>query len=235
MERMLCDHRVVERFVRPSGRSITVPPGIQLKPIIEASIPISTSDASALGEGDLAHANMRLEYSAATGRYEIAAFGIDRRNADIEITGSLWRTVRVRSITRAVIEIALPLWVEPITILRLRGMASAGKESLPLDLDGNDLLLLTAIVYRIAEISSENPALAVSETLGLKQRTATNWIQRARDAGYLSTLIDPADPRRVAEAIERQFPRFPKRSPEEIEEDLARLRRIPRRSRNGND
>lgn len=222
MARIVCDHRHMERLVETSGPSIAVPPGISLKPIIKASIPVATNDVGALSEDDLAHANFRLEYSETSSRYEIASFGLDRRNAAIEITGALWRTVRVHSIARSAIELALPVWVTPIT--RMRVDRVAGRLPDGLTLDTSDSLLLAATAYRVAEISNENAALAVAETLGLKQRTATNWIVRARDAGFMTTTSHAKDLRRIAEEIERHHPWATSRTPDESAEDLAPLR-----------
>lgn len=192
---------LMEQYVRQSGRSIVVPPGISIKPVIDASIPVATSDVGALSEGDLAHANFRLEYSESSGRYEIAAFGLDRRKAAIEITGALWRTVRVQGIVQTVIDLSLPLWTRPISDLR-RDREVGARDIPGLDGGGSDAILLTAVAYRIADISNENPALAVAETLGLKQRTATNWIQRARADGYLSSTDHEKQARRIAKVIE---------------------------------
>jgi hypothetical protein len=191
----------MEQYVRQSGRSIIVPPGISIKPVIDASIPVATNDVGALGEGDLAHANFRLEYSESAGRYEIASFGLDRRKAAIEITGALWRTVRVQGIVQTVIDMSLPLWTRPISDLRRD--RRVGARDIPGLVGGSsDAILLTAVAYRIAEISNENPALAVAETLELKQRTATNWIQRARTDGYLSSTDHEKQARRIAKVIE---------------------------------
>ena len=41
-------------------------------------------------------------------------------------------------------------------------------------------------VYRIAEAIRDAPAKAVADTMGLQQRTATNWINRAREEGLLN-------------------------------------------------
>jgi hypothetical protein len=191
----------MEQYVRQSGSSILVPPGISIKPVIDATIPVATGGVGALREGDLAHATCRLEYSESAARYEIAAFGLDRRKADIEITGALWRTVRVQEIIQTVIDISLPLWTRPISDLR-RDHGLSARDIPGLDSGSSDAILLTAVAYRIAEISNENPALAVAETLGLKQRTATNWIQRARGDGYLSSTDHEKQARKIARTIE---------------------------------
>lgn len=190
-----------EKLVTVSGRSLIVPPGLSLKPTITASIPVTLGDATARNEDELPHAQFRLEYSEAQGRYEIASFGLDRRAAPIEITGALWRTVRVHSIIRDAIQLALPLWTWPISELRHSRASSAPVNAPQYDAGDEDGLLVAAISYRMAEVANENPALAVAETLGLKQRTATNWIQRAKAAGYMSSVEHQRDGRRIADEI----------------------------------
>jgi hypothetical protein len=197
---------VLETTVKTSGASILVPPGISIKPVINATLPVSGMDIAAVPRGVAVHAKFRLEYSADAGHYEVASFGIDRADAPLEVNGAFWRTVRVQSIVRSVIEVALPIWTQPIVEMRgARGVRIDYRtpDYSPGDPDGH---LLTAVVYRVAEISSENPALAVAETLGLKQRTATNWIQRAREAGYLSSTEHQRDARRIAEELQRLNP-----------------------------
>lgn len=181
-----------------SGDSILVPPGIALRSTIEGSLPVGETDVGALGPRDIVDVKFRLEYSAASGTYEIASFGIDRRDASVEISGALWRTVRVHSIVRTAIELALPFWAQAIPRARFRRRDGVLKDPPRFEPSDPDGLLLAAMAYRVAEITSENPALAVAETLGLKQRTATNWIVRAREAGYLTSTEHEEAARRIA-------------------------------------
>jgi hypothetical protein len=203
--RNLCEDASVQKLVKSSGKGILVPPGIMVQPTIVAAIPTPLGGLEPDDEG-LARANFRLEYSEPKGRYEIAAFGIDRRNTPIEITGAFWRTVRVHSIVRPAIELALPSWTWPISALRTPRVSDTPAGITRLEARPEDGLLLAATAYRIAEISNENPALAVAETLRLKQRTATNWIQRARAAGYMTTSANESAVRRIAAEIERTNP-----------------------------
>lgn len=179
------------------GHSILVPPGISVKPIVEAAIRVGADEVGAFEGAERATANLRLEYSMDAGRYEIASFGIDRGDLPLEVSGALWRTVRVHAIASIAISRALPLWTIPLSVLRQR--RTAGTLTGPVDFHPTDesTLLLTAVTYRIAEISSETPALAVAETMGLKQRTATNWIARARAAGHMSITLDQDGARRA--------------------------------------
>jgi len=144
----------------------------------------------------------RLEYSENSGRFEVAAFGIDRAEIPLEVSGAFLRTVRVHAIARIGILAAIPSWaleLAQLRNLRTRGGLRSFADYAPSD---EEALLLTGLLYRIAEISGENPAQAVAESIGLKQRTATNWIRRARAAGYLTRTDFGTEARRVAKAIE---------------------------------
>lgn len=223
---MLWHHDLMqEKLATFSGRSVMVPPGLSLKPIINASIPVAVGDHVARSEDELAHAEFRLEYSANSGRYEIASFGIDRRSTPIEITGALWRTVRVHETIRMAIDLALPFWTHPVSMLRaIRSNPENSVDFFADDLADDDGLLLAALVYRIGQISNEKPALAVAETLALKQRTATNWIQRARNAGYMDTVDHEKDLRRIAKIIEPKVtPRV--LTPDEVTQHIAQMRK----------
>jgi hypothetical protein len=219
----------VTTLIKTSGRSILVPPGLSLKPTITATIPVAVGDEKVADEDELAHAQFRLEYSATASRYEIASFGIDRRQTSVVVTGALWRTIRVHETVRSAIEIALPSWTWPITALR-SARKYGSPHTAPVFTNGEeDELLLAALAYRIAEVSSETPALAVAETLALKQRTATNWIQRSRASGYMTSSDHQREGRRIAKEIELVNPWATPRTPEEAQEDLERLLQLKRK------
>ena len=231
---MLCHHgHMQERPIILSGKSLMVPPGLSLKPIIRASIPVAVDDPDPWSrtEEETAHAEFRLEYSETSGRYEIASFGIDRRRVPVEITGALWRKVRVHETIRMAIEQALPVWTRPIQMLRYSpSNSNHGVDFFVDDLPDEDGLLLAALVYRIGEISNEKPAMAVAETLVLKQRTATNWIQRARTAGYMDSPDYEKELRRIAKIIEPNVAPRPL-TPEEADAMLAKLKLSKKRER----
>ena len=185
----------------PSGTSVIVPPGIPLRPVVKGWARVRANQISALEEGQEVIATLRVEYAAATGRFEVAAFGLDRAEHPLEISGAFFRTVQVHAIAKQAIPAAVPSWAINLTwlrSLRSRGGLKSFPEFTPSD---SDEMLLTALVYRIAEISGENPAQAVADSIGLKQRTATNWIARARAAGYMTSTEHGAAARRLATAI----------------------------------
>jgi hypothetical protein len=205
----------VSDIVKVSGTSVVVPPGLAIPETIEGSLPVDSHDVGALAGAEIVTARCRLEYSRDAGRYEIAFFGLDRFDGSAKITGALWRTVRVHAIVRTVIELALPAWVAAFSQARFRrrdGKLALPREYKPSDPDG---LLLAALTYRVAEITGENPALAVAELLELKQRTATNWIARARDAGYLTSVDHESEARRLSHELWERMPFSPPRTDEE--------------------
>lgn len=186
----------------PSGTSIIVPPGIPLRPVVRGRTFARTRDIGALEGEQEVRVTFRLEYAESAGCFEVAAFGIDRATMPLEVSGAFLRTVRVHAIARIGILAAIPPWALQLAQLRnlhARGGLRSFPEFAPSE---EDALLLTGLLYRIAEISGENPAQAVAESIGLKQRTATNWIQRARAAGYLTSTDYGKASRRVAKAIE---------------------------------
>lgn len=203
--RMIWHHFSVNRFFRASGASVLVPPGIPIKPIIRGEMSVSQPLISALRYAQPAWISLRLEYSEQSGRFEIASFGIDRHDEDYEISGAFLRTVQVHAITKFALADALPSWGHVILQLG-QDRASAEARGLPqVKASDESALLLTAMVYRIAEISGENPVKTVAESLGLKLRTATNWIQRARNAGLMTSTEHAREARRIARKIEPYF------------------------------
>ncbi|GAA3204459.1 hypothetical protein GCM10017690_09850 [Microbacterium terregens] len=196
------DVRMEDSVFTPSGTSIIVPPGIPLRPVVRGRTFARTNDIGALEDEQVVRVTFRLEYSENTGCFEVAAFGIDRAESPVEVSGAFLRTVRVHAIARIGILAAIPSWA--LELAQLRNLHARGglRSFAEYDPSDEEALLLTGLLYRIAEISGENPAQAVAESIGLKQRTATNWIQRARTAGYLTSTDHGKAARRVAKAIE---------------------------------
>ena len=168
------------KAIRTRGQSILVPPGISLKPTIDGDTAVGARDVGALDRNEKVTAVFRLEYSPTVGRYEIASFGIDRGNLPLEVGDAFLDMVRVHAIVRAAVLEALPIWTFPVWMLRDRRRSNRLAKPVSFDLRHPDTLLLTALVYRVAELSDDKPVEAVAETLDLKLRTATNWV--ARDA-----------------------------------------------------
>lgn len=196
------DNNMTEHVFTPSGASIIVAPGIPLRPVVRGRTVVKSHGIGALEDGQEALVTFRLEYSEASGRFEVAAFGIDRAALPLEVSGAFLRTVRVHAITKIGILAAIPPWAHELAQLR-RLHARGGLRSFPeFSPSEDEALLLTGLIYRIAEISGENPVQAVAESIGLKLRTATNWIQRARAAGYMTSTEHQKAARRVLRSIE---------------------------------
>lgn len=228
--RTVWHHVDVSKTIRLSGRSILVPPGLSLKPIIEADMLVGRDDIVGLEEDEWARVRLRLEYSSDAGRYEIAEFALDRGQLPLEIGGALLRTVRVHAIARRAIAYSLPLWTIGVIMLRDKQRNGLLEDFAPFEPTHPETLHLTALVYRISEISNENPALAVAETMGLKQRTATNWIARARSAGYMTAVVDQPGARLIAMGLMEKMGIEPDISDEEHQAFLDSLI-----GRHGND
>ncbi|MFH8250518.1 hypothetical protein ACH3VR_09165 [Microbacterium sp. B2969] len=212
------DRRIQKAQISASGASIIVPPGIKLKPTVRGQILVGNEGAGALEGEQEVLVTFRIEYVESTGAFEVAAFGVDRLDNALEISGAFFRTVRVHAIANAGILAALPAWafeLAQLRHLRFRGGLRSFPDFRPTD---DEALLLTGLIYRIAEISGDNPALAVADAIGLKQRTATNWIQRARVAGYMTSTEHGAAARRLAKVI---YPFWSQHGREEWEASLA--------------
>lgn len=212
IERTLCqDVDVTSTFtIRSTDAAVLVPPGIAVRKFLAGEATLGNEDVDALPEGESVLVSFRLEYSLSTGRFEIAGFAVDRGESTIEISSAFLRTIRVHAITRVGIVAAFPEWshqLARLSQLRERGGLRSFADYAPTNVEA---LLLTGLLYRMAEISGENPALAVAESIGLKQRTATNWIQRARVAGYMTSTEHGAAMQDLAAAIQPFWDRFVK-------------------------
>lgn len=196
--------------IRSTDAAVVVPPGIVVRRFLRGEVTLRSEDVDGLPEGQSVEVSFRLEYSASTGRFEIAGFAVDRGESAIEITSAFLRTIRVHAITRVGIVAAFPEWAQQLgrlSQLGERGGLRSFADFAPTD---EEALLLTGLLYRMAEISGQNPALAVAEAIGLKQRTATNWIQRARAAGYMTSTEHRVAMEQLAATIEPFWDRFAK-------------------------
>lgn len=205
----MCDDlRMAKNILEGSGPTILVPPGIVLSRHVHGQLSVTSDDVSALDDGQEVVVTFRLEYSTTAGYFEVAAFGVDRGDSPTEISGAFFRTVRVHTIARRGVLAALPSWA--LELARLRHLRERGglRSFDDFMLTDEDALLLTGLIYRVAEVSGENPALAVAESIGLKQRTATNWIQRSRAAGYMESTSHGEAAQRLAKSIEPVWAQF---------------------------
>ena len=138
--------------------------------------------------------------------------------------GAFLRTVRVHAIVRSAVLAALPVWTFPVWMLRDRRRSNRLAKPVSFDLGHPDTLLLTALVYRVAELSDDKPVEAVAETLDLKLRTATNWVARARSAGHLTETLEQGEVRRISLGLIEARGIEPDISEKEHQEFLASVR-----------
>jgi hypothetical protein len=127
--------------------------------------------------------DLHLELDEARARYQIGAVKVSRRPNGPEVTSESLRTIPLRRLVRLAVEEAGDItgWSDQDAVL-LRpgdGVPFAGEG--PTDRN----LLAGAYVYAIAALSGGTPAKAVAEAFGIEQRTASNWVRKARDRGYL--------------------------------------------------
>lgn len=209
IERIVCENvRMTTFTMRSISASVVVPPGIAVREVIEGVATLGSDVVDELEGDQTVEVSFRLEYSESAGRFEVAAFAVDRAESTIEISGAFLRTIRVHAIARVGMMAALPEWAHQLARLdqlRVRGGLRSFDDFALAD---DEALLLTGLLYRIAEISGDNPALAVAESIGLKQRTATNWIRRSRDAGYMTSTEYGVEMQELAVAIEPFWERF---------------------------
>ncbi|QLD11369.1 hypothetical protein [Microbacterium oleivorans] len=184
-----------EQNIDREGEPITVAPGLRVFPVVRGRWRLGPDTVSALAEGQVIEANVSIEYSANAGRYRLTALDLRAPLDGPEITGALLRTVRVQEVVRAT---ALSAMEPAERMVRSDAVdaLSAAREASPIsDFAVPDAvsLLNIAMLYRSAEIASDNPGQAVAEFFGMQRRTAANWIARARRAGYFDHVVSEAE------------------------------------------
>lgn len=134
-------------------------------------------------------------YSEAHGHYRLEHLSVTAPE-DEEVTGVLLREVAPQRIMRWALAQAIKYtndddgtpyisrWARDYLTPQLGG--SDNVKMLPAE-GGPTVENIKAVaeVYRIAEVIRDAPAKAVADVMGLQQRTATNWINRARAEGFL--------------------------------------------------
>ncbi|PPF89275.1 hypothetical protein C5C03_04080 [Clavibacter michiganensis] len=172
------------------GERFRVKPGILLYPRVMWEGETSTVGQgwfADMAEGEQLEVFMEAVYSHEHGRYAVADLRLRSPDLSTEITGRLLRTVKVQVLLRLAVGMSAQPEDPSITVEqvwdRRREFFDAladGKRVSP----DEEILRSIAMTYRLAEVSNEPPAQAVAHHFDLQQRTATNWIRRAREAGY---------------------------------------------------
>lgn len=171
--------------IEVSGTPMVVPPGLVVHPTVRARWTLDADTVGALNVGESVDADVRIEYSPEAGRYELRALTLSSiAGAGPEITGALLRTVRVQRLLQTTALQSLAL-VDHLA----SSQAPLSPELADTPVPAEHLLAHVAVIYRAAEIASDNPGQAVAEQLGMQRRTAANWIARSRAAGYFDRII----------------------------------------------
>lgn len=134
-------------------------------------------------------------FDEARGHYLLEHLGVSAPE-DGEVTGVLLREIAPQRIMRWALARAIRYstdengaphisrWARDYLSPHLAGAENV--KMLPVEGGPNDEnIRAVAEIYRIAEAIRDAPAKAVADTLGLQQRTATNWINRAKTKGLL--------------------------------------------------
>jgi hypothetical protein len=119
-------------------------------------------------------------YDADSGRYTTSRLEVEAKPGR-EVTGEGLRMIAVAGLLRhAVAEKVAPLLQPSVTHPRDLGQAGPTTET----------LRHVAALYRLAVVLGDAPTQRVADTLGVPRSTASRWVTRSRDRGYL-TVVDP--------------------------------------------
>lgn len=136
--------------------------------------------------------DLGLELDEARARYQIRSVTVTQRPNGPEVTSESLRTIPLRRLVRLAVEEAGDItgWSDQDAVLLRPGDGAPFAKEGPTDPN----LLLAAYVYAIAALSGGAPAKSVAEAFGIELRTASNWVRKARERGYLD--IESDKPRR---------------------------------------
>lgn len=179
--------------VEGAGELLRVYPGIAIAPVVRAKGPL----ASAPVGGDPAvttttHAGNYLlaieaAYAENLGHYTLRTLALEAAGDD-DVTGAVLRTVAPLAVMRwflpRTFEIEPSKLSVPVVDFIAPELKQYRRPSTVRQAPGFALEDIGTI-YSVARIVRYPPAKAVAETLELQQRTATNWIAKARSKGLL--------------------------------------------------
>ena len=157
-------------------------------------------DAHAVFEGEVDDARMRVELDLVadqlaqdgapspfvTTAVRVSHAGIGRKLGWRGITSTLFRKIPVAGLSESAgREMNERLKGRGVVRERnseaLRKLAKRGPKD-------DEVLRLVGQLYTEALVGSPSPARDIAERLGLSQATATRWIRKSRDRGYISAL-----------------------------------------------
>jgi len=134
-------------------------------------------------------------------RYVLHGMAIERDDPAIELTGTLLRTVPIHELMRSATQQAK---VKPLDRGNFK-ICPAGEfvpteiESLIQQGPSPQTLEVVARHYRVAEVIGLKPAAYIQRFMGIPYPTVSNWISRAKAAGFFPTAESLSDDRRKLE------------------------------------
>ena len=138
-------------------------------------------------------------------RYVLHGMAIKRDDPAIEVTGTLLRTVPLHEFMRSA---TLKANVKPLDRGNFK-ICKAG-EFVPTDIESllqqgpsPQTLEIVARHYRVAEVVGLKPAVYIQDFLGIPYPTVSNWISRAKTAGFFPSEESLSDDRRK---LEERYP-----------------------------
>lgn len=153
------------------GENVVIGVGDEL--VVPRHIEI-TAEAQNAEEQNIA---MSAEYNERTGRYECRSLTVSASDGG-EVTGETLRAVPVAMVLHTGISSAL----QAFTLLSMGPVPEDITEGGPT----TRALKWVAYLYRVALIFGEPPIPAVAKALELPKSTASRWVTRARDRGFLT-------------------------------------------------
>lgn len=179
------------------GDRFEVAPGISIWP--EIRIVESLAQFSDAPDAASFTVTALVAYSNTLRRYVVGCLEVSRNDDAREVSNALIRTIRIQHLVRFAVIMTSPStelddpegWFYS-TLLDAR-MRNVEKVEVPFATNDAEGLSAVAYVYRIAEISNMSPAKQVAEVFNLERRTATNWIKRARERGFLEPTGGPSN------------------------------------------
>ena len=135
-------------------------------------------------------------------RYVLHGMALRRDVPELELTGTVLRTVPVHELMRSA---TLKAKVKPLDpanfkICEAREFVPSDIESLLKQGPNRQTLEVVARHYRVAEVVGLKPAVYIQNFLGIPYPTVSNWISRAKAAGYFPSEESLSDDRRKLEA-----------------------------------
>ena len=124
-------------------------------------------------------------FSSFLGRYRAARVSVEAEGDPFEVGGSTLRAIRINEVLQEglaqVVEFRLESgerWPFPLDASLASYVVKSGPSS-------TAAMEWVSRIYRLAQAVRMRPAKAVQDQLGLTVPTASVWIRRARDRGYL--------------------------------------------------